>query len=150
MKTTSTGQREADTYTLAYANNASGAPATNRINTVTFTWPGGGSSPAYAQIYDAAGNLTADGNTGSSPNLSYDAASRLKTVNYGTSSYDYDGDGRRIKSVSGGVRTYFLWSSVLGELVADLTSGGGLYRAFIYSSSGQLLALQWKVFVSFH
>lgn len=142
LKVTASGQRESDTYTLTYANNASGAPATNRINTITYTWPGGGNSPAYAHTYDNAGNQVGDGNTGSAPNFTYDGANQLTSVGYGNSSYEYDGDGRRVKSVSGGVTTYFLWSSVLGQPVTDLTSGGGIYRAYVYSTNGRLLALQ--------
>jgi RHS repeat-associated protein len=46
-----------------------------------------------------------------------------------------------VKQVSGGYPLYYLWSSVLGEPVAEVTSGG-VYRAYVYGPSGQLLALQ--------
>ncbi len=71
----SNGVGEAPNYTLTYATNASGAPATNRINNSGYT-------------YDNAGNVTNDGSLA----YAYDAAGRLKTA--GTNnSCEYDGDG---------------------------------------------------------
>ncbi|MGH8613966.1 MAG: RHS domain-containing protein [Gammaproteobacteria bacterium] len=43
--------------------------------------------------------------------------------------------------MSGGYPLYYPWSSVLGEPVVELTSGG-VYRAYVYGPSGQMLALQ--------
>jgi RHS repeat-associated protein len=118
-----TGGGETGSYSLSYATNGTGAPLNNRINNAGYS-------------YDLSGNQTNDGFA----NYTYDAASRLKTV--GTNnSCDYDGDGRKVKQVSGGYPLYYLWSSVLGEPVAELTSGG-VYRAYVYGPGGQLLALQ--------
>jgi RHS repeat-associated protein len=47
-----------------------------------------------------------------------------------------------VKQVSGGYDLYYLWSSVLGEPVVELTNSGGIYRAYVYSPSGQAMALQ--------
>jgi len=117
----SNGVGEAPNYTLT---NASGAPVTNRINNSGYT-------------YDNAGNVTNDGSLA----YAYDAAGRLKTA--GTNnSCEYDGDGRKVKQVSGGYPLFYLWSSVLGEPVVELDSSGGVYRAYVLSSGGQMLAVQ--------
>jgi len=73
------GLGETPNYTLNYAANGSGAPATNRILNVN-----GGSSWQY----EASGNVTNDINL----SYTYDAAGRLKTAGSGNS-YEYDGDG---------------------------------------------------------
>ena len=120
----SNGVGEAPNYTLTYATNASGAPATNRINNSGYT-------------YDNAGNVTNDGSLA----YAYDAAGRLKTA--GTNnSCEYDGDGRKVKQVSGGYPLFYLWSSVLGEPVVELDGSGGVYRAYVLSSGGQMIAVQ--------
>jgi RHS repeat-associated protein len=119
-----TGGGEAPSYTLSYANNATGAPLNNRINNAGYS-------------YDQAGNMTSDGNV----SYTYDAANRLKTAGTGNSC-DYDGDGRKVKQVSGGYPLYYLWSSVLGEPVVELDSLGGVYRVYVYSPGGQMIALQ--------
>jgi hypothetical protein len=120
----SNGAGEAPNYTLTYATNASGAPSTNRINNSGYT-------------FDNAGNMTSDGNF----SYTFDAAGRLKTA--GTNnSCEYDGDGRKVKQVSGGYSLFYLWSSVLGEPVVELDGSGGVYRAYVLSSGGQMLAEQ--------
>jgi RHS repeat-associated protein len=81
--------------------------------------------------------MTSDG----SLSYAFDAAGRLKTA--GTNnSCEYDGDGRKVKQVSGGYPLFYLWSSVLGEPVVELDSSGGVYRAYVLSSGGQMLAVQ--------
>lgn len=48
-----------------------------------------------------------------------------------------------MKQTAGGYAPlYYLWSSVLGEAVVELDSGGGVYRAYVYSTSWQLLGLR--------
>ncbi len=120
----SNGVGEAPNYTLTYATNASGAPATNRINNSGYT-------------FDNAGNVTNDGSLA----YAYDAAGRLKTAG-ANNSCEYDGDGRKVKQVSGGYPLFYLWSSVLGEPVVELDGSGGVYRAYVLSSGGQMLAVQ--------
>jgi hypothetical protein len=73
---TATGASETGSYSLSYANNASGAPLTNRISAYT---------------YDAAGNVLNDGGV-----YTYDAASRMKTA--GGTNYGFDGDGNRVSA----------------------------------------------------
>jgi len=118
---TASGQGETGSYSLSYATNASGAPLNNRINNAGYS-------------YDAAGNMT---NAGS---YAYDAANRMKTA--GGVTNDYDGDGNRVKHANGSGTLFYLWSSVLGEPVAEVTSGG-TYRAYVYGpGGGQILAQQ--------
>jgi RHS repeat-associated protein len=103
-------------------NNASGAPLTNRISAYT---------------YDAAGNVTNDGGA-----YTYDAASRMKTA--GGTNYGFDGDGRRVRVQQGGYSSiYYLWSSVLGQPVAEIVGDtGNLFQAYVYGpGGGQMVAL---------
>jgi RHS repeat-associated protein len=120
---TASGQGESGSYSLSYATNASGAPLNNRINVASYS-------------YDSAGNWTSDGVT----SYTYDAASRMKTA--GGLTNDYDGDGNRVKQANGSGTIFYLWSSVLGEPVAELTSSG-VYRAYVYGpGGGQMMAMQ--------
>jgi RHS repeat-associated protein len=120
---TASGQGETGSYSLSYATNASGATLNNQIN-----------SAGYG--YDAAGNLTTERAT----SYTYDAANRLKTAGW-LNNYEYDGDGNKVKQ-SNGDTIYYLWSSLLGEPVAELTSGG-VYRAYVYGpGGGQVVAMR--------
>jgi RHS repeat-associated protein len=92
-------------------------PNTNRIQ------PQGGEH----YHYDPAGNLDTDkvGNT-----FSYDADNKQKEYNggwqNGGATYIYDGDGHRVKKLTGNTTTVFVYN-ILGELVAeysDATSVG--------------------------
>ncbi len=69
-------------------------------------------------------------------------ASRLATATTASSSYEYDGDGRRLKQLANGTSTFYLWSSVFGQPALELNSSGGVVRAYVFSSSGQRVALQ--------
>ena len=92
------------------AVNPAISAATNRI------------SDGQGYGYDAAGNLTAlSGKT-----LTYDGENRQVSANvggeYGLTQYRYDGDGRRVKKVTGsGTTTIFVYN-VLGQLVAEYST----------------------------
>ncbi|MGH9852389.1 MAG: RHS repeat domain-containing protein, partial [Blastocatellia bacterium] len=117
---TATGAGETGSYTLSYANNGTGAPATNRINNTGYS-------------YDNAGNMTGDG----AQTFSYDAASRLKTATGNGSAYDYDGDGRRVKQQLGATtKIFYLWSSLLEQPMVELDQNGWIYRAYVYGPGG--------------
>jgi RHS repeat-associated protein len=85
-------------------------------------------SPSNRKMrYDAAGNLVNDSWSSygsSSPGIStrtYDAANRMLTAQDstgGTTIYSYDGDGRRVKKVTAGVTTIFVYNA-FGELIAE-------------------------------
>jgi len=73
-------------------------------------------------VYDAAGNLVADG----SLTMTYDAENRMISTNAGVS-YTYDGDGRRVGKLSGNplqpYKLYWYGMSSLDALVE--TDGAG-------------------------
>ncbi len=119
------------TYTLNYDNNATGAPATNRIASVTE-----GTTQPFT--YDTAGNMTAgDGLT-----YAYDGASRLSSVNGGAlGQYGYDGDGMRVKKSESGQTVYYVRSSKLGQVAFEV-AGASVQRAYVYVGSGKLVAEQ--------
>ena len=68
-------------------------------------------------VYDAAGNLIAE----PGKSYTYDAENRMVTATVAggvTSQYFYDGNGRRVKKVVGGVATRFEYGAG-GELIAE-------------------------------
>ena len=96
--------------------------ATNRITTSGYS-------------YDANGNLTNDGfNT-----LVYDAENRaVSASNTGSSgTYTYDGNGLRVKRVSGGTTTVYVFSG--SKVIAEYDGEEGVQKEYVYSG-GQLLA----------
>jgi RHS repeat-associated protein len=114
-------------YTLNYALNATGAPATNRLLNADGTWQFG---------HDAAGNLTSSGGA----TFAYDGAGRMASVNGGASGqYGYDGDSARVKKVEGGQTTYYVRSSRGG--VAFEVTGTVVQQAYVYAG-GKLIAQQ--------
>jgi len=93
--------------------------------------------------YDNAGNLTFDGG-----HYTYNAQGQQVNATYPPSwngytlQQAYDGDGLRVKKVDGGVTTYAVRSSVLGnQVVAEVNQGGGWQRGYVYLG-GHLLAIQ--------
>ncbi len=90
--------------------------------------------------YDAAGNLTNDGQE----SFSYDATGQQATSSYSGYSLTqgYDGDGLRAKKTENGGTKYYLRSSVLGgQVVAETDSGGTWTRGYVYLG-GQMIAVQ--------
>src|SRR6202011_3770105 len=89
-------------------------PNTNRL-----TAPSG-----YNYGYDAAGNQTNDTDTGEGART-YDAKSRLKQAwaNNQWQTYNYDGDGQRIKRVVNGTETWQVYG-IGAELIAEYAVNG--------------------------
>src|SRR5262245_21016132 len=89
-------------------------------------------------IYDAAGNLIAEPGKG----YTYDAENRIVTATLAggtTSQYVYDGNGRRVKKIVGGVATRFEYG-VGGDLITERNdSNGNVIKDYFYKG-GQLLA----------
>src|SRR5579883_1128370 len=87
--------------------------------------------------YDASGNLTNDGiNT-----LVYDAENHLVSATNGGASgtYTYDGNGLRVKKVSGSNNTVYIFSG--SKVIAEYDNGaavGSPSREYIYSGSALL------------
>jgi RHS repeat-associated protein len=107
-----------------YAANASGAPATNRISS---------DSAGTNFGYDAAGNMTQAG----SVTYQYDGAERLKSVNGTSSTYGYDGNGGRVRVTEWDGVTFYVRSSVLGQVAMEVNSSG-VRRAYVYAGNKQV------------
>ena len=81
--------------------------------------------------YDAAGNMTADGNH----TYTYDAENRLTTVDGGaTATYVYDAEGQRVLKTTGGVTTAYLYDPA-GNVVAETNGGDTLNIGYAYAGS---------------
>lgn len=108
--------------------NADGVPDNNRIQSVT-------DLSALSYSYDAAGNQTSDGTT----NSTFDAAGRItSTTNAGgTSTYQYDDGNRRIKRVSGGSITHYVWegSHVIAEYTSTTGASWTLSAEYLYAGA---------------
>src|SRR6266545_2511688 len=98
--------------------------ANNRITRVDF-------------IYDAAGNLIAE----PGKSYTYDAENRIVTATMAggaTSQYVYDGNGRRMKKIVGGVATRFEYGAG-GELISERNdSNGNVIKDYFYKGGGVL------------
>lgn len=90
-------------------------PVTNRLTTSC--------DPDIA--YDLAGNLTRDALARS---FSYDAEWRQRTA--GSTSYEYDGEGRRVKKTVAGATTVFVYDAS-GRLVSEYGAGPLLQSVFV-------------------
>ncbi len=109
-------------------------------NSLSFANPGGAQrNQPDGYPFDLGGNMLNDGyNT-----LAYDAEDRLissTNQTWGTSTYTYDGKGIRVKKVSGGTTTVYIFSG--GKDIAEYDNGAGVAspsREYIYSGP-QLLA----------
>ncbi len=109
------------THGTAPANSLSISATTNRITSGGFS-------------YDASGNLTNDAlNT-----YTYDAESRIKTVNGSGATYSYDGASQRVKKVVGGTTTRYIFSGT--KVIAEYVNGA-LSKEYIYSGSKLLVTL---------
>jgi RHS repeat-associated protein len=47
-----------------------------------------------------------------------------------------------VQTAGNSPNVYYLWSSVLGQPVVEMTAAGGVYRAYVYNPGGQMLAMQ--------
>lgn len=84
--------------------------------------PGETESSHPTMDYDAAGNQTKDTYSGEAVSRAYDAENRMtsetQASSYVAGTYSYDGDGRRVKRVFGGVETWQVYG-LGGELLAE-------------------------------
>jgi RHS repeat-associated protein len=73
-------------------------------------------------LYDGVGNLTQSPTGGTPHVMAYDGANRQKSftngASGGTTTYEYDGDGRRVKRVDAAGTTVFVYN-VQGQLIAE-------------------------------
>jgi len=101
------------------AGAPSGVPS-NRLTSVT------NNGVTLSYVYDLSGNLTSDGQH----IYQYDAEGRIATVDSTGASYGYDSANRRVKKVTGGYTTYYVWEG--GQVIAEYSnatasSGGTSY-----------------------
>ena len=101
-----------------------------------------------SETYDANGNTLATGGK----TFAYDAENHLTSMNGGTVTLVYDGDGNRVAKTVGGVTTRYLvddlnptgYTQVVEEVV-----GGAVARQYTYGlqriSQGQFISNQWTV-----
>lgn len=94
----------------------SGGAPTNRISSIT------NSGVTSTQTYDSAGNLTNDG----AHSYQYDGEGRIASVDTSGATYNYDSANRRVKKVTGGYTTYYIWegAQVIAEY-SNATAGAG-------------------------
>src|SRR6266446_9121322 len=114
-------------------NQTTGNPPTNHIQITAPT------NRITGDCYDANGNLLAESAPPCpSPTYTYDA--RITIVNYLTAEYTYDGNGLRVKKVSGSTTTVYVFSG--SKVIAEYDNGaavGSPSRKYLYSG-GALLA----------
>ncbi len=113
-------------------NQTTGNPPTNHIQITAPT------NRITGDCYDANGNLLAESAPPCpSPTYTYDA--RITIVNYLTAEYTYDGNGLRVKKVSGSTTTVYVFSG--SKVIAEYDNGaavGSPSRKYIYSGSALL------------
>jgi YD repeat-containing protein len=80
--------------------------------------------------YDAAGMMAS----------ATDTAARERFAAGLTVAHGHDGDGRRIRHAENGYRTYYVRSSVLGEVVAEYNAAGQWQRGYVYGPGVGLVA----------
>jgi RHS repeat-associated protein len=108
-------------FELSPATNREVAEPSNRL----YAQGDSGRVPAQKLMrYDLAGNLVYDSYTGQGAR-SYDAENRMtqaQDVYQNSSTYTYDGDGRRVKRLTAGEETWQVYGPS-GELLAEYQSG---------------------------
>jgi RHS repeat-associated protein len=104
-----------------WVSSASGL-STSSFTPVTSNWFNAQNRlTGMGATYDGAGNQTGIGGLA----FSYDAENRLKTstINNYTTTYVYDGEGRRVKKLlASGEQTLFIYDA-MGQLAAEYTTG---------------------------
>jgi RHS repeat-associated protein len=121
---------------LRLSNQVAVSTTTNRITT-------GG----YG--YDANGNMTNDGQN----TLTYDAENHLLTSGgtLGSGTYTYDGNGLRVKKVSGSTTTVYSFSG--SKVIAEYINGAAASsptREYIYSGSALIAKIEGTATQYYH
>src|SRR5262245_38600817 len=88
-------------------------------------------------VYDVAGNLIAEPGKSYTYDAEYTMA-MAKAAGGGTSQYLYDGNGRRVKKIVGGMATRFEYGAG-GELITERNdSNGNVIKDYFYKGGGVL------------
>jgi RHS repeat-associated protein len=111
----------------------SGGAPTNQIQSVT-------AGPTFTYAYDSAGNVTNDG----IHSYTYDGANRMVSVDGGvTATYAYDQQNQRVKKVSGGSTTHYVFEG--SQAIAEHDgSTGALIADSIYSGTKLIAKMTGK------
>jgi len=96
-----------------------------------------GGSSTQPWIYDEDGRLTND----RTRQYSFDAAGSETYNSQNSISRSFDGDGRLLKKIESGTITYYLRSSVLGDVVNEMDQYAQKQRGYVYRE-GEVLAKQ--------
>lgn len=111
-------------------SQTAGSPPANSLTFATTSGAGAYTNRPDGYSHDANGNMTNDGaNT-----LTYDAENRV--VAAGGATYSYDGGGLRLKKISGGTTTVYVYSGA--KVIAEYVDGAGLgspKSEYIYAGS---------------
>ncbi|MFB3884292.1 MAG: hypothetical protein ACE144_03625 [Thermodesulfobacteriota bacterium] len=115
-------------------------PGTNRLTEISGTPP---TTFEYDNGYpDRNGNITSETISPNGLTYVYDASNQLKQVLYNSNeiaAYTYNGAGRRIKKVAGGVTTIFHYD-LNGHLIAETNQNETMLAEYVYLGD-QLLAM---------
>jgi RHS repeat-associated protein len=84
--------------------------------------------------YDSAGDMTNDGVNA----YSYDAESRLISLNSGATTYVYDALGQRAEKITGSTQTHY-WRDTYGNVRVEWNQSGAWMVDYVYMN-GQLVA----------
>ena len=124
------------------------ASATSSIQGLT---PTGGTFNADDELagesYDSDGNVTATG----AKTFAYDTENHLMSMNGGSVTFIYDGDGNRVAKTVNGVTTRYLVDDLnptgYAQVVEELSGGGAVQREYIYGlqriSQNQVVSNTW-------
>jgi RHS repeat-associated protein len=125
-------------------NQTAGNPPTNHILITA------GTNRISGDCYDANGNLLAESAPPCpSPTYTYDAENRM--VNYSSAAYSYDGNGLRVKKVSGSTTTVYIFSGP--KVIAEYDNGaapGSPSREYIYSGGALLAKIESSATTYYH
>jgi len=118
------------------AIDTTGSVANNRIANVN----------GFTYSYDQSGNCTSDG----AHSYGYDGEGRQVNVDSGaTSTSTFDSNNWRVKKVSGGVTTHYVWED--SQVIAEYNgSTGTLISEYIYAGSRMLAREQSAVLRYYH
>ena len=132
---------------LSQSVTAGSAPA----NSLSFANPGGAQTnrpDGYG--FDADGNMTME----PAPTLytyQYDAETRLVNFTNSAATYTYDGNGLRVKKVSGSTTTVYIFSG--SKVLAEYDNGaavGSPTREYVYSGGALLAKIEAGATTYFH
>ena len=117
-----------------YTATLSAAQVASHYEKGVVTRPAGAPSYTYNYSYDTNGNQTAK----DSRTFAFDLANRLTSTTQAavTSNYFYDGDGKRLRSVTGANTTKFLYDGNVGGaaiLALERDGSDALIRRYLYA-----------------